>query len=72
MILLADSEGPVQTVQSDWAGTFHICWEIPFFSWLAQMQNTLQSLYNTVHYNTVLDITRFKDGSQKCIDYIEK
>ena len=33
---------------------------------------TLQPLYNTVHYNTVLDITRFKDGSQKCIDYIEK
>ena len=29
--------------------------------------NTLQPLYNTV-----LDITRFKDGSQKCIDYIEK
>ena len=25
-----------------------------------------------VCYNTVLDITRFKDGSQKCIDYIEK
>ena len=34
--------------------------------------NTLQPLYNMVHYNTVLDITRFKDGSQKCIDYIEK
>ena len=34
--------------------------------------NTLQPLYNTVHYNTVLDITLFKDGSQKCIDYIEK
>ena len=34
--------------------------------------STLQPLYNTVHYNTVLDITRFKDGSQKCIDYIEK
>ena len=33
---------------------------------------TLQPLYNTVRYNTVLDITRFKDGSQKCIDYIEK
>ena len=33
---------------------------------------TLQSLYNTVRYITVLDITRFKDGSQKCIDYIEK
>ena len=33
---------------------------------------TLQRLYNTVRYNTVLDITRFKDGSQKCIDYIEK
>ena len=34
--------------------------------------NTLQPLYNTVRYNTVLDIIRFKDGSQKCIDYIEK
>ena len=34
--------------------------------------NTLQPLYNTVHYNTVLDITQFKNGSQKCIDYIEK
>ena len=33
---------------------------------------TLQPFYNTVHYNTVLDITRFKDGSQKCKDYIEK
>ena len=33
---------------------------------------TLQPLYNTVHYNMVLDITLFKDGSQKCIDYIEK
>ena len=33
---------------------------------------TPQPLYNTVHYNTFLDITRFKDGSQKCIDYIEK
>ena len=29
--------------------------------------STLQSLYNTV-----LDTPRFKDGSQKCIDYIEK
>ena len=35
-------------------------------------RNTLQPLYNTVHYNTVMDITRFKDGSQKYIDYIEK
>ena len=33
---------------------------------------TLQPLYSTVRYNMVLDITRFKDGSQKCIDYIEK
>ena len=33
---------------------------------------TLQPLYNMVRYNTVLDITRFKDGTQKCIDYIEK
>ena len=27
--------------------------------------NTLQPLYNTIRYNTVLDITRFKDGTQK-------
>ena len=33
---------------------------------------SLQPLYNMVHYNTILDITRFNDGSQKCIDYIEK
>ena len=33
---------------------------------------TLQPLYNTVRYNTILDITQFKDGPQKCIDYIEK
>ena len=31
-----------------------------------------QPLYNAVRYNMVLDITRSKDGSQKCIDYIEK
>ena len=41
-------------------------------SLLAMKQNTLQPLYNTVRYNTVLDITPFKDGSQKCKDYIEK
>ena len=34
--------------------------------------DTLKPLYNTVRYNMVLDITRFKDGSQKCIDHIEK
>ena len=39
---------------------------------LGKKHVTLQPLYNTVCYNTVLDITRFKDGSQKCIDYIEK
>ena len=37
-----------------------------------KQENTLQPLYNMVHYNTVLAITRFNDGSQKCIDYIEK
>ena len=40
-------------------------------SWI-DLVDTLQPLYNTVHYNSVLDITQFKDGSQKCIDYIEK
>ena len=34
--------------------------------------NTPQSFYNTVHYSTVLDITQFKNGPQKCIDYIEE
>ena len=35
-------------------------------------ETTLQSLYNTVRYKTVMDIKQFKDGSQKCTDYIEK
>ena len=35
------------------------------------IETTLQPLYNTVGYKTVLDITQFKVGSQKCIDYIE-
>ena len=34
--------------------------------------NTLQPLYNMVRNNTVLDITPFRDGSQKYINYIEK
>ena len=34
--------------------------------------NILQPRYNTFRYKTVLDITQFKDGSQKCINYIEK
>ena len=37
-----------------------------------RIKGTLQLLYNMFRYNTVLDITRFKDNSQKCIDYIEK
>ena len=36
-----------------------------------EVRDTLQPLYNTVCYDTVLDKTQFKDGSQKCIDYIE-
>ena len=39
--------------------------------WL-NCQSTLQPLYDMVPYNMVLDISGFKDGSQKCIDYIEK
>ena len=34
--------------------------------------STQQPLYNMVRYNTVLYITDVQDGSQKCIDYIEK
>ena len=30
------------------------------------------NLFITRFFITVLDITRFKDGFQKCIDYIEK
>ena len=41
--------------------------ENPFY-----FEHTLRPLYNTVCYNMVLDITQFKDGSLKCIDYIEK
>ena len=36
------------------------------------LTGTHKSLYNTVCYNMVLDITRFKDRPQKCIDFIEK
>ena len=52
----ADSDHPVRSII--WAFALH--------------SYTLQPLYNTVCYNTVLDITRLRDGSQKCIDYIEK
>ena len=45
---------------------------LSYLSMKANVVDTLRPLYNTVHYNTVLDITQFKDGSQKCIDYIEK
>ena len=48
-----------------------LCTFIGTFSFDA-VHTTLQPLYNTVRYNMVLDITRFKDGSHKCIDYIEK
>ena len=41
-------------------------------TYIRSRRSTLQPLYNTVRYNAVLDITRFEDGSQKCIDYIEK
>ena len=39
---------------------------------IKRFQFTLQPFYNMVCYNMVLDKTRFKDGSQKCLDYIEK
>ena len=42
------------------------------YTYVWKKNNTLQPLYNTVRYNMVLDVIRFKDGSQKCIDYIEK
>ena len=47
-------------------------WYVPEDTFSLDEAHTLQPLYNTVRYNTVLDITQFKDGSQKCIDYIEK
>ena len=45
---------------------------MPLYSTVLPLCSILQLLYNAVRYNAVLDITRFKDGSQKCIDYIEK
>ena len=32
----------------------------------------IELLYNTLCYNMVLNITQFKDGPQKCVDYTEK
>ena len=46
--------------------------DLHYMHQVQQCPGTLQPLYNTVCYNTVLDITRLEDGSQKCIDYIEK
>ena len=40
---------------------------LPIFS-----QNTLQPFITQFVITRFLDITQFKDGSQKCIDYIEK
>ena len=39
---------------------------------MAVTVDTPQSLYNTVHYYTILAVTWFKDGPQKCLAYIEK
>ena len=53
-------------------------WSVDFYGEILKVlrkilaDDTLQPLYNTVRYNMVLDITQFKDRSQKCIDYIEK
>ena len=47
-------------------GKYGILYSVPYFFIYIR---TLQLLYNMVCYNTVLGITRFKDGSQKCIDY---
>ena len=47
-----------------WNSQQHWPMEVPI------LRFTLQPLYKTVRYKTVLDITRFKDGSQKCIGYI--
>ena len=44
---------------------------LPLFLKLFE-NSTPKPFYNTIHYNMILDITQFKDGSQKCIDYIEK
>ena len=38
----------------------------------ADDDSTHQHFYNPVRPYTILDITQFNDGSQKCIDYIEK
>ena len=49
-------------------GPFHA----QFVKWIHPYVSTHKSLYNTVHYNMVLNMTQIRDGSQKCIDYIEK
>ena len=49
----------------------NIYYEINFSKIITEL-STSPPFYNTIHYNTVLDITQFKDGTQKCIDYKEK
>ena len=41
-------------------------------TYVSAISYTLQPLYNMVRYSTGFDMTWFKDGSPKCIDYIEK
>ena len=45
---------------------------VRFFVFLTSATLIFRGKDITVRYNTVLDITRFKDGSQKSIVYIEK
>ena len=49
-------------------GTQTLCclWKNRKLILFVKIFNTLQPLYNTIRYNMVLDITRFKDGSQNC------
>ena len=64
------NRGPM-TIFKDKLLTMTYCDEAEDYA-VPKEPTTHQPLYNTVCYNTILDITRFNNGSQKCIDYIEK
>ena len=59
----------IQVSQEDWKGKHNN----NFWIWMSiVLVIVFNSIYNTIDYGTVLDITWVKDGFQKCIDCIEK
>ena len=69
ILIISNSKGPEFSV---WNNSSLRKKELSIKNINQNKTSTLQPLYSIFRYNMVLDITQFKDGSQKCIDYFEK